>query len=80
MNAKLQTILDQHADFCGIKVVRLEVKLPQEKQWAISKQAEAEREKRAKIIHAAGEFEAAAKLASWPSRSLWPSNSGTFKP
>jgi regulator of protease activity HflC (stomatin/prohibitin superfamily) len=66
LNAKLQTILDQHTDSWGIKVALVEVKqveLPQEMQRAMSKQAEAEREKRAKIIHAAGEFEASAKLA-----------------
>ncbi len=66
LNAKLQTILDQHTDAWGIKVALVEVKqveLPQEMQRAMSKQAEAEREKRAKIIHASGEFEAAAKLA-----------------
>ena len=66
LNAKLQTILDQHTDSWGIKVALVEVKqveLPQEMQRAMSKQAEAEREKRAKIIHASGEFEAAAKLA-----------------
>jgi regulator of protease activity HflC (stomatin/prohibitin superfamily) len=66
LNAKLQTILDQHTDSWGIKVALVEVKqveLPQEMQRAMSKQAEAEREKRAKIIHASGEFEAAGKLA-----------------
>jgi len=66
LNAKLQTILDQRTDSWGIKVALVEVKqveLPQEMQRAMSKQAEAEREKRAKIIHASGEFEAAAKLA-----------------
>jgi len=66
LNLRLQTILDNHTDPWGIKVALVEVKqveLPQEMQRAMSKQAEAEREKRAKIIHAAGEFEAAAKLA-----------------
>jgi len=66
LNAKLQTILDQRTDSWGIKVAQVEekqVELPQEMQRAMSKQAEAEREKRAKIIHASGEFEAAAKLA-----------------
>ena len=56
----------QHTDSWGIKVALVEVKqveLPQEMQRAMSKQAEAEREKRAKIIHASGEFEAAGKLA-----------------
>jgi len=66
LNAKLQDILDQHTDTWGIKVSLVEVKqvdLPQEMQRAMAKQAEAEREKRAKIIHAEGEFQAASKLA-----------------
>jgi len=66
LNVKLQEILDQHTDAWGIKVSLVEVKqvdLPQEMQRAMAKQAEAEREKRAKIIHADGEFQAAAKLS-----------------
>jgi len=66
LNLKLQSILDQHTDPWGIKVALVEVKqvdLPQEMQRAMAKQAEAEREKRAKIIHAEGEFQAAEKLA-----------------
>jgi regulator of protease activity HflC (stomatin/prohibitin superfamily) len=66
LNMKLQTILDKHTDPWGIKVALVEVKqvdLPQEMQRAMAKQAEAEREKRAKIIHADGEFQAAEKLA-----------------
>jgi regulator of protease activity HflC (stomatin/prohibitin superfamily) len=66
LNVKLQGILDQHTDAWGIKVSLVEVKqvdLPQEMQRAMAKQAEAEREKRAKIIHAEGEFQASAKLA-----------------
>jgi regulator of protease activity HflC (stomatin/prohibitin superfamily) len=66
LNVKLQAILDQHTDQWGIKVSLVEVKqvdLPQEMQRAMAKQAEAEREKRAKIIHADGEFQAAHKLA-----------------
>jgi regulator of protease activity HflC (stomatin/prohibitin superfamily) len=66
LNVKLQSILDQHTDPWGIKVKSVEVKqvdLPQEMQRAMAKQAEAEREKRAKIIHADGEFQASAKLA-----------------
>ena len=66
LNVKLQSILDQHTDAWGIKVALVEVKqvdLPQEMQRAMAKQAEAEREKRAKIIHADGEFQAAEKLA-----------------
>lgn len=65
LNLKLQTILDQHTDPWGIKVSLVEVKqvdLPQEMQRAMAKQAEAEREKRAKIIHAEGECTAATKL------------------
>jgi len=66
LNMDLQRILDLHTDPWGIKVSAVEVKhvdLPQEMQRAMAKQAEAEREKRAKIIHAAGELEASAKLA-----------------
>jgi regulator of protease activity HflC (stomatin/prohibitin superfamily) len=65
LNVKLQEILDQHTDAWGIKVSLVEVKqvdLPQEMQRAIARQAEAERDKRAKVIHADGEFQAAAKL------------------
>jgi regulator of protease activity HflC (stomatin/prohibitin superfamily) len=66
LNRELQQILDQHTDPWGIKVSAVEVKhvdLPADMQRAMAKQAEAEREKRAKIIHAAGELEASAKLA-----------------
>jgi regulator of protease activity HflC (stomatin/prohibitin superfamily) len=66
LNAELQQILDRHTDPWGIKVTAVEVKhvdLPPEMQRAIAKQAEAEREKRAKIIHAEGEFQASAQLA-----------------
>ena len=67
LNAQLQQILDQHTDPWGIKVSSVEVKhvdLPPDMQRAMAKQAEAEREKRAKIVHAAGELEASEKLAS----------------
>ena len=66
LNARLQEIIDAHTDPWGIKVAMVEVKqvdLPQEMQRAMARQAEAEREKRAKIIHAAGELEASTKLA-----------------
>jgi regulator of protease activity HflC (stomatin/prohibitin superfamily) len=66
VNVRLQTIIDEHSDPWGVKVSMVEVKhvdLPQEMQRAIAKQAEAEREKRAKIIHADGEFVASQKLA-----------------
>ena len=66
INVKLQTILDTDTDPWGIKVTQVEVKqidLPQEMQRAIAKQAEAERERRAKVINAEGEFQAAEKLA-----------------
>src|ERR1700685_2740529 len=66
VNAKLQVILDQDTEPWGIKVSKVEVKqvdIPDSMQRAIAKQAEAERERRAKIIHAAGEQEASAKLA-----------------
>jgi regulator of protease activity HflC (stomatin/prohibitin superfamily) len=66
LNHRLQQILDQQTDPWGIKVSAVEVKhvdLPPDMQRAMARQAEAEREKRAKIIHAAGELEASAKLA-----------------
>jgi regulator of protease activity HflC (stomatin/prohibitin superfamily) len=66
LNQQLQQILDQHTDPWGIKIAAVEVKhvdLPPDMQRAMAKQAEAEREKRAKIIHAAGELEASAKLS-----------------
>jgi len=65
LNERLQAILDAHTDPWGIKVSAVEVKmvdLPTEMQRAMAKQAEAEREKRAKIIHADGESQAAQKL------------------
>src|SRR5438477_6718986 len=67
LNHQLQQILDQRTEPWGIKVSAVEVKhvdLPPDMQRAMAKQAEAEREKRAKIIHAAGELEASEKLAS----------------
>jgi regulator of protease activity HflC (stomatin/prohibitin superfamily) len=66
LNVKLQSILDQHTGSWGIKVALVEVKqvdLPQEMQRAMANQAEAEREKRAKVIHAEGELLASEKLA-----------------
>jgi len=66
LNAQLAAILDKHTDPWGIKVALVEVKsidLPIEMQRAIAKQAEAERERRAKVINAEGEFQAAAKMA-----------------
>ena len=66
LNQQLQHILDDATDVWGIKVSAVEVKhvdLPPDMQRAIARQAEAEREKRAKIIHAAGELEASAKLS-----------------
>ena len=66
VNAKLQQILDQDTEPWGIKVTKVEVKqvdIPENMQRAIARQAEAERERRAKIIHAEGEFEASTKLA-----------------
>ncbi|HWO00403.1 MAG TPA: slipin family protein [Blastocatellia bacterium] len=65
LNNRLQEILDKHTDPWGIKVALVEIKtvdLPQEMRRAMSRQAEAEREKRAKIIHAEGEFQASQKL------------------
>jgi len=66
LNERLQEIIDQHTDPWGIKVSMVEVKhvdLPQEMQRAMARQAEAEREKRAKIIHAQGELDASKALA-----------------
>ena len=66
LNQQLQQILDQHTEPWGIKVASVAVKqvdLPPDMQRAMAKQAEAEREKRAKIVHAAGELEASEKLA-----------------
>ena len=66
LNSKLQEIIDQHSDPWGVKVSMVEIKyvdLPQEMQRAMAKQAEAERERRAKIIHAAGELQASEKLS-----------------
>jgi regulator of protease activity HflC (stomatin/prohibitin superfamily) len=67
INQKLQKIIDAHTDPWGIKVSMVEVKhidLPQEMQRAIAKQAEAERERRAKVINAEGEYQAATKLSA----------------
>jgi regulator of protease activity HflC (stomatin/prohibitin superfamily) len=66
INSQLQEILDTHTDPWGIKVATVELKhidLPQEMQRSMAKQAEAERERRAKVINADGEFQAAAKLS-----------------
>src|SRR6266481_4031644 len=66
INTRIQEILDSQTEPWGIKVVLVEVKdidLPQEMQRAMAKQAEAERERRAKVIHAEGEFQASQKLA-----------------
>jgi len=66
LNLRLQGVLDMHTDPWGVKVTMVEVKqvdLPESMIRAIARQAEAERERRAKIIHAQGEFEAAQKLA-----------------
>lgn len=66
INADLQRIIDQQTEPWGVKVTAVEVKnvdLPQEMQRAIARQAEAERERRAKVIHAEGEYEASQRLA-----------------
>ena len=65
LNARIQTIIDSHTAPFGVKVVSVEVKqvdLPESMLRAMAKQAEAERERRAKVIHAEGEFNAAGKL------------------
>ncbi|MDZ7344238.1 MAG: slipin family protein [candidate division KSB1 bacterium] len=67
INAELQKIIDSHTDPWGIKVALVEVKhvdLPPEMQRAMARQAEAERERRAKVIHAEGELQASEKLAA----------------
>jgi regulator of protease activity HflC (stomatin/prohibitin superfamily) len=66
INAELQDILDRHTDPWGIKVSTVEIKhvdLPQEMQRAMARQAEAERDRRAKVINAEGEFQASHRLA-----------------
>ncbi len=66
INRELQAIIDEHTERWGVKVTAVEIKdveLPSSMQRAMAKQAEAEREKRAKIIHADGELQASAKLA-----------------
>jgi regulator of protease activity HflC (stomatin/prohibitin superfamily) len=66
LNSRLQTILDERTDSWGIKVTAVEIKhvdLPQEMQRAMARQAEAERDRRAKVINAEGEFQASKKLA-----------------
>lgn len=66
INAHLQRVIDEQTEPWGVKVANVEVKnvdLPQEMQRALAKQAEAERERRAKVINALGEFEAAEKLS-----------------
>jgi regulator of protease activity HflC (stomatin/prohibitin superfamily) len=66
INRELQTIIDEHTERWGVKVTAVEIKdveLPSSMQRAMAKQAEAEREKRAKIIHAQGELQASAQLA-----------------
>jgi regulator of protease activity HflC (stomatin/prohibitin superfamily) len=65
LNLRLQEIIDKHSDPWGIKVQLVEMKhvdLPENMQRAIAKQAEAERERRAKVIHAEGEYQASDKL------------------
>ena len=65
LNVRIQSIMDQRTEPFGVKVISVEVKqvdLPDQMQRAMAKQAEAEREKRAKVIHAGGEFDAAQKL------------------
>ncbi len=71
INSRIQSILDMHTDPWGIKVSNVEVKhidLPQEMHRAMARQAEAERDRRAKVINAEGEFQAAAKLADAAAR------------
>src|SRR6185437_10151061 len=72
VNLRLQTILDERTEPWGVKVTDVVIKavdLPETMQRAIARQAEAEREKRAKIIHADGEYEASARLSDPPPSS-----------
>src|SRR5258708_12524712 len=69
INRELQTIIDEHTERWGVKVTAVEIKdveLPATMQRAMAKQAEAEREKRAKIIHAEAELQASAQLPQAP--------------
>lgn len=80
INARIQEIIDHRTEPWGIKVTTVEVKhidLPQEMQRAMAKQAEAERERRAKIIQAEGEFQAAEKLTS--AAQIMSQSSGTMQ-
>ncbi len=79
INQKLQQIIDEQTEPWGVKVTIVEVKdveLPQSMQRAMAKQAEAEREKRAKIIHASGEYEASQKLADAAAIVEWVKATG----
>ena len=86
INSELQEILDTHTDPWGIKVATVELKhidLPQEMQRAMARQAEAERDRRAKVINAEGEFQAATKLAEASEilgKTRWRFNFDTFRP
>jgi len=86
LNARLQEILDKQTDPWGIKVITVEIKhidLPQEMQRAMARQAEAERERRAKVINAEGEFQAAQSCPTPPpsSRSIrWRCSYAFCKP
>jgi regulator of protease activity HflC (stomatin/prohibitin superfamily) len=80
LNARLQNIIDEHSDPWGIKVSMVEIKyvdLPQEMQRAMAKQAEAERERRAKVIHAEGEQQASTKLLE--AANIMSQNSSTLQ-
>ncbi len=80
LNSNIQTILDQQTDQWGVKVASVEIKhvdIDESMIRAIAKQAEAERERRAKVIHADGEFEAAGRLVE--AASLMASESGSMQ-
>jgi len=80
INHRIQAIMDSQTDAWGVKVLGVEVKdidLPQEMQRAMAKQAEAERERRARIIQAEGEFQAAEKLTA--AAAIMDANSGTMQ-
>ena len=80
INHRIQEIMDTQTDSWGVKVIGVEVKdidLPQEMQRAMARQAEAERERRARIIQAEGEFQAAEKLTA--AAQIMTSNAGTMQ-
>jgi len=80
LNLRIQSIIDQRTEPFGVKVISVEVKqvdLPEQMQRAMAKQAEAERERRAKVIHAEGEF--TPPRSSWTPPPCWPPSPFTIQ-